>query len=286
VVASLWPRQLTVVELPAGGEKSPRVAKTIDLEFAPRMQLLLPGSRKLIVADSFGGRLAVVDTNRSEVESDRRLPAHNIRGLAMSADGTRVLVSHQTLNSRGTTSRDDIHWGNLITNGVRELRLASVLDAKADLLRNSRLHRLGDIGRGAADPAGVAALSGGKTVVALAGVGEVAIGGPKEDWQRISVGRRPTALTLSPDGECAYVVNTFSDSVSILDLKKNQVSAEVSLGPKAKLRLADRGELLFYDARLSHDGWFSCHSCHTDGHSNGLLADTLGDGSQGRRSVS
>src|SRR5207247_8409668 len=34
-------------------------------------------------------------------------------------------------------------------------------------------------------------------------------------------------------------------------------------------------------ARLSHDGWFSCHSCHTDGHSNGLLADTLGDGSYG-----
>ena len=39
--------------------------------------------------------------------------------------------------------------------------------------------------------------------------------------------------------------------------------------------------MLFHDARLSHDGWFSCHSCHTDGHTNGLLADTLGDGSYG-----
>src|SRR5581483_10037739 len=27
--------------------------------------------------------------------------------------------------------------------------------------------------------------------------------------------------------------------------------------------------------------WMSCHSCHSDGHSNGGLADTLGDGSFG-----
>jgi cytochrome c peroxidase len=38
---------------------------------------------------------------------------------------------------------------------------------------------------------------------------------------------------------------------------------------------------LFFDAEASHDGWLSCHSCHTDGHSNGLLADTHGDGTFG-----
>ena len=44
---------------------------------------------------------------------------------------------------------------------------------------------------------------------------------------------------------------------------------------------ADRGERLFSSAKLSHDGWMSCHSCHTDGHTNNLLSDTLGDGSYG-----
>jgi cytochrome c peroxidase len=29
------------------------------------------------------------------------------------------------------------------------------------------------------------------------------------------------------------------------------------------------------------DSWFSCQSCHTDGHTNGLLTDNLGDGSFG-----
>ena len=43
----------------------------------------------------------------------------------------------------------------------------------------------------------------------------------------------------------------------------------------------DRGEILFFDARLSHDGWMSCSSCHTDGHTTGLLVDTLGDGDFG-----
>src|SRR4029078_11970428 len=47
------------------------------------------------------------------------------------------------------------------------------------------------------------------------------------------------------------------------------------------LTLAQRGELLFYDARLSHDGWLSCHSCHTDGHANGQKNDNFSDRSFG-----
>jgi cytochrome c peroxidase len=38
---------------------------------------------------------------------------------------------------------------------------------------------------------------------------------------------------------------------------------------------------LFFNAKLSHDGWMSCHSCHTDGHTNGLLNDNFSDTSFG-----
>jgi cytochrome c peroxidase len=76
-------------------------------------------------------------------------------------------------------------------------------------------------------------------------------------------------------------VNTFDDSLSLLDPQQGVVRRTVALGPHPKLTFQDRGELLFYDARLGRDGWLSCHSCHTDGHTNGRLADTLGDNTFG-----
>src|SRR5262249_46689393 len=161
---------------------------------------------------------------------------------------------------------------------VRALPLADVHDPAADLLRGSRLHQLGDVARGAADPAGLAVGHDGRVMVALAGVGEVALGtGPGGAWQRLAGGRRPTTGLVSPAGRRAYVANTFADSVSVVDLSGGKVEAEVALGPKPEPGPSDVGEQLFYDARLTHDAWFSCHSCHTDGHTNGLLSDTLGD---------
>jgi YVTN family beta-propeller protein len=122
----------------------------------------------------------------------------------------------------------------------------------------------------------------GTAAVALAGVGEVTLGpGSGGDWRRVAVGRRPTAVVAAPDGPRVYVANTFADSVSVLDVRAAKVLAEIALGPQPPLAASDRGELLFHDARLSHDGWFSCHSCHTDGHTNGLLNDNLSDGSYG-----
>lgn len=279
-VASRWSRRVTVVDLGAAG--GPKARQSIPLPFPPGRQVLLSDPVRLVVADAFGGRLAVIDPARGEVESVRELPAHNIRGLAVGGDGRRLLVSHQVLSARATTSLADVHWGNLLTNNLREVSLAGVRNPQADLVGDSRLHHLGDAGRGAGDPAGVAVTPGGAVVLALAGVGEVAVGGPRDGvWERIPVGRRPTAVAVSPDGRRGFVANTFSDSVSVLDLTANRVTAEVPLGGTAEATAADRGEVLFHDARLSHDGWFSCHSCHTDGHTNGLLADTLGDGSYG-----
>jgi DNA-binding beta-propeller fold protein YncE len=296
-VASLWSRSVTLVDLEeargkATGKPALRVAKTLRLPFAPRRQLLVRNGAKLVVADAFGGRLAVLDFERAQVESIRALPAHNIRGLALSADGKDLLVAHQVLNPLGETTRDDIHWGNVITNNLRFLPLSHVATPGADLLAGSRLVQLGEVGHGAADPAAVAVAPTGTTVVALAGIGEVAIGPDKEGgWRRLKVGRRPTALALSPHRSRAYVANTFEDSVTIVDLLDPRSStlasaapkilAEVPLGARAVSSEVERGEHLFYDARLSHDGWFSCHSCHTDGHTNGLLNDNLGDGSFG-----
>jgi YVTN family beta-propeller protein len=275
-VACLWSWRLDVVSL----DTTPRAVTTVELPFAPRDQLLLPGGKRLIVADSFGGRLAVVDVERGEVESVRKLPAHNIRGLALDGDGKRLLIAHQMLHSLGQATRDDIHWGNLLTNNLRSLPLTDVLDPKADLLPGSELSYFGEAGHGAGDPAGVAVAAGGKVLVPLASVSELAFG-DERGWRYAAVRARPTAVVPSPDGHRAYVANTFSDSVSVVNLKSAAVVEEIPLGPQRELTAAERGEALFHDGRLSHDGWLSCNSCHTDGHANGQRADTLGDGTYG-----
>lgn len=288
-VASLWSRRLTIVDvtLPGGSAQSAReaaalrTAARIDLPFAPRQQLPVRDDR-LVVADSFGGRLAVVDTAQQRVRHIRELPAHNIRGLALSADGERLLVAHQILNDLAETSHNDVHWGILLSNVLRWVVLQRVLEPQGHILQDSHLHLAGDSDVAGGDPAGVAVTPQGLAVVALAGVDELAVG-TRHDYtlQRLPLGRCPTAVVLSADGRRAYVANTLDDSISVVDLQQRAVVRHVPLGPKPELTPAQRGEQLFYDARLSLDGWFSCHSCHTDGHTNGHRNDNLGDNSFG-----
>src|SRR5207245_815578 len=112
----------------------------------------------------------------------------NFRGLALSRDGRSLLMSHQFLHPLGSSSLDDIHWGNVLTNHVRTVRVADLLDPKADLVKRSTLDHLGEALRGAGDPAGVAVTASGKVLVTLAGVHELAIGpGPDGSFERLAV---------------------------------------------------------------------------------------------------
>ena len=287
-VASLWSRRLNIVELartPQGGLKFGK-SDGLSLPFAPRLQILRPDSTVLVVADAFGGKLAVIDVPESRLRTVKTIPGHNIRGLAWSADGRRLIVSHQTLNPLAYTTAVDVHWGSVVSNVLRSLDRDALENPAKDVLTRSRLFQLGDVGNGAGDPASLAVTKDGTVYVALAGIGEVAAGRLETaDFRRLHVGIHPTALATSADGSELYVADTFGDSVTII--KWNQYHSNVgepvriSLGPQPPLSAVNRGERLFFDAHLSHDNWMSCHSCHTDGQSSDGLADTLGDGSFG-----
>jgi YVTN family beta-propeller protein len=283
LVTSLWSRQLALVDLTTWDQAAAKlqVKRAVGMPFAPRLLLPVADTNKVVVADSFGGKLAVVDIAKSSVESVRALPAHQIRGLAWNGDGKNLLLTHQVLHADAHTTKPDIHWGNLIVNYVRALSRADVLNPDADLLKRSRLFPLGDVEHGTGDPAGLAVCLDGTRVVAVAGVGEVALGRENEDWTYLSVGRRPTAVTVDAESRRAYVANTFSDSVTVVDVARKAKQTEIALGPQPELSRSERGEMLFFDAKLSHEGWLSCNSCHVDGHTNGLLNDNLSDGSFG-----
>ena len=282
IIASLWSRRLTFVELSGDEDGEPKVVGVLDLPFAPRSQLLVKNDAKLIVADSFGGRLGIIDVPQQKLLHVREFPGHNIRGMRTNLDGSMLVVAHQMLNELAHTVRNDVHWGLLMSNDLRWLKLDAVLDPDADLYDGAHMHPLGGAGSATGDPSGLIMTSQGAVVVSLGGVREIAVG--REDdfsLNRLHVGRRPTALVADREGKLVYVANTFDDTVSVVDIQEQESIAEISLGPQPDLTLANRGELLFFNAIVSHDGWMSCHSCHTDGHTNGLLNDNFSDASFG-----
>jgi YVTN family beta-propeller protein len=288
-VASQWSRCVTVVDIDrhADGSVHLKIAKTIPLTFPPRQQALSPDGKTLIVADAFGGKLAVLDPSRDEVQTIKDIPGHNIRGLAWSADGRRLFVAHQTLSRLAYSTTEDIHWGSVVANVVRSLARDALVSPQTDILSQSQLYQLGDVGNGAGDPASLVVAKDGTAYVALAGVGEIAGGRlEKAEMHRLHMGVRPTAIALSKDGAELYAADTLGDAIDVIKTKELLASRDksirrISLGPQPVLSAADRGERLFYDAHLSNENWMSCNSCHSDGHSPDQLSDTLGDSSFG-----
>jgi len=95
---------------------------------------------------------------------------------------------------------------------------------------------------------------------------------------RISVGRNPRGIVLSPDGRHLYVANRMDDTISVIDTGRAKVISTFDLGgPKTSTPLR-RGEQLFNDARFSFQGQFSCASCHLDTTFDGLEWDLEPDG--------
>lgn len=288
-VALLWAHQIALVDSSA----MLAARKTIDLPFAPRKQCLLPDGKTLVVADSFGQGLAVIDVPAGTVRAIRSVQGHNIRGLCLSPDGSQLLLSHPILSQGLSTTESNIFWGSVVSNAIRAIEIRHVLnlpppaevrDPESPVvpIGHWSLYPLGEQGNAAGDPGDLKVSRHGKVVVALSGVNEVAIGQLRDgQFQRVRVGLRPTSVAISPDGDTAYVANTLDDSVSVVDLNTPQLIRTLSLGPTPPLTAADRGERLFFDSRLSKDNWFSCNTCHTDGHTCGLLNDNFSDGSFG-----
>ncbi len=277
VVASLWGRRVLFFRID-GDATSPE--SVVDLPFAPRGLLVAADEGVLIVTDSFGGELGIIDIERRALVRVRRLEGHAVRGLAL--DGGRVLLAHQLLENRVPDAVPAGEAAARVSNLIGVTPLRTLLEGEGDveLARTIDLDA-GDIG--GADPAGLCVTASGAIVVSLGGVGAVAIGDSRaEAFRRVEVGARPTAVIAAAEGSTAWVASTFADEVTLIDAQAHRALATVPLGPPSpEPTIADRGEVLFHDGRLSGDGRMSCHSCHVDGHTNNRLADTLGDDTTG-----
>lgn len=293
-VSCHWSRCVEIVNLQGLATESPDAASAperlhrIGLPFAPGLQCVTGDGRRAVVADRFGGGIAVIDLVAGQLLRTHELTGHNTRGITLTADGRGVILAQQILNQQLPTTAENIERGLLIQNVLRTLSLDELLAPepgdRSIRPQAGEIIPLGGIRAGAGDPAGIVSLSGQRLVVALAGVQQVAVvamgAAMPQVTERVAVGRRPVAIVARPGTTQVAVLNQLDDSITLLETDRGEVLRTIA-AESQMLSPQDRGEQLFFDARLSRDGWLSCHSCHTDGHTNGRLADTQGDHSFG-----
>ncbi len=294
-VACLWSRRVSLVDIQ---QRQLKPRAVVDLPFAPRLQWLAPDQKTLVVAAAFSGDLAIIDVAKAKIISRRSLDnhnvhSHNIRGMGLNHTGDRLLISHQMLHSRVPTLRERVFWGAVVSNVIKSVELKELLTVAPDPdtaaadkppveVAHWELHPTGEPGRAGGDPGAVLETPAGETIVLLSGVNEVGIRRRNElDFQRLEVGAGPVAMSLNADRRRLYVVSRFDDTLHVVDVASRQVTHRIALGQAPPLTEAARGEQLFFDARLSLDGWFSCHSCHIDGHTSDANNDNMGDDSIG-----
>ncbi len=275
----------TLSEFPVG--RSPRdIAETPD------------GSR-LVVSNGLARGLSVVDPAAGRELERRDLGRASLtRQVACTKDGRWAFVAG--ILSHDETVSLQMERGWIHSNGF----------SVADLTRPG--HRvtllLDRLLSGAANPWGLVLSSDEKRMyVSLSGIHEVAIVDvpeclrlvaeatpdrvkPLEEdveiLERRRIARRFDAGGLGPRGIALseatgelLVANYFSDSVSVLDAETGALRAVVPLGPPQEMSLWRKGELLFNDARITYQTWFSCTSCHQeDATVDGLNWDLPNDG--------
>jgi len=96
--------------------------------------------------------------------------------------------------------------------------------------------------------------------------------------KHIPTGNSPRGVLVTPDGKTAFVANALDDSLTVLDLPQMEAVGRVDLGGPKEMTQVRLGERLFHSANVTFRRQFSCHTCHPDGHIDGLTYDIEPDG--------
>lgn len=261
----------------------------------PERLALSPDGQYLAVACSRAAQVVCWNIVTGKLHWQRKIEdAFNLHGLSFTPDGKNVIVAH-TVRREFPVSRSNIEVGWVVDN--RLTRLA--LDAEA--VPFSWQIALDTRGQAIGDPHGLAM---GKDLLVLAAAGthellllksgaipwnaadpgdflDFTLAGGDQRMRRIDLGGRPMGITLTADASRAIIANYLLDAIQIVDLQAGKLQNVIPLGSPSRPSLERQGEAIFYDARRSHHQWFSCHTCHVDGHTCGLTFDTLNDDSYG-----
>ncbi len=273
-----------------------KITGRVEVGREPRGIAITPDGSRLLVGNARAKSLSIITTADFKVERTQEIDGDNLRQVTISADGKTGLVANMR-NRRFATTRTNIDKGWVL--GQRLTRVTLDGSEPFDTLS------LDPEGLAAGDAHGIAISNDAKILaVSCGGTHEVMLfrtdakdplpwrennsrdlmvpdlARDRTRFQRVALGGRPTEIAFAADGRTLFVANYLNDSVQIVDAESAKLLRTIALGSPKTVSVERRGEALFHDAVRSFNQWYSCNTCHSEGHTGGLDFDTMNDGWQ------
>ena len=282
-----------------------RELKRLSASRAPWSLAMTPDGKRIAVTNTLSrfvefrtpslSEVTIIDTERNVVEQRVEVPGTNLmQGIAWHPSGEFALV---TLNrTKNLVPMTRLLQGWTITNGLGVIWRDGTVD---QVLLDEPHLCFPDAADVAISPDGRYAFvtSSGSDRVAVVDVDKLIsmlkdaspyerehvfpnhLGKPTEFIvKHIPTKTSPRGVLFSHDGQTAFVANALDDSVTVIDVSRFEAVARIDLGGPKEISTVRYGERLFHSADITFHRQFSCHSCHPDGHVDGLTYDIEPDG--------
>jgi YVTN family beta-propeller protein len=265
----------------------------------PRYLVEVPEKNLLIVSNGLSRSASLVDIRTGRLLETRDLNRASIlRQTAQTSDSRYAIIAGLIAHDEQITMQIERGWIN--SNGLYFVDL--------EIPERFVCVPLDSLLNGAANPWGVTLSSDNKHLyVSLAGTHEIAyvdfenmrqlvdnvrphevirLSQNVEIMDARKMGKRfptgglgPRDIVLHEERNELLVANYFTNNISVMDPKSGEVKAIIELGKKKELTLWRKGQMLFNDARLCQQNYYSCASCHQeDATMDGLNWDLVNDG--------
>lgn len=276
--------------------KSPVIVK-LPVSGIPKTVRVSPNGRWLVTCSAVPATVYVHDLDTNQLVSERRLfdGAFN-PGVPAITDDSQLLVMPHAVNREFSVTAQMIDIGWVIDNRISKLPLPDgEPSSQKQLGLDIRGQAVGDAYAAVfnSDESQLAVTCGGTHELLVLDFPSIpwpkgdpgdflpaAMQKDKSKFRRIKLGGRPLGISYLKDNT-VVVANYLSNSVQLVDLDAGKVTQTIELGDAVEPSLVRAGETIFYDADRSMHSWFSCHTCHTDGHTAGQVFDTRNDRSYG-----
>ncbi|MDQ8202096.1 cytochrome c peroxidase [Pelagicoccus sp. SDUM812003] len=266
---------------------------------APRFITELPSKGLIAVTNGMARELSLIDAHTGQLRESRHMLRSSLtKGIEKTDTEEYLIAAGIIAHDEMITMQIERGWIN--SNGVYVM--------KVDQPGHCVVVPLDSLINGAANPWDVLISPDQKRLyVTLSGVHEVAfvdlpkllnlVASTKADavvrlsqdvevFDRLALGKRvqtggngPRGMALDARRGTLYVANYFTNDISAMNAEDGELQAVIALGEEKKMTLWRRGELLFNDARICQQNYYSCASCHQeDATTDGLNWDLINDG--------